>query len=49
MRYRIYIATPSDRSAIVQILARNGYTVREGKEKEGSKCKWFVEYWRETA
>lgn len=45
---RLYITNPSDRDAVVAILARNGYTVRIGKEKNGrsTSYKWFVEYWR---
>lgn len=30
---KLEIARPEDRDAIVVILARNGYTVRQGKEK----------------
>ena len=44
---RIYITAPADRDAMVTILARNGYTVRQGREKVGKAYKWFVEYWRE--
>lgn len=46
---KIYITAPSDRDAMVTILARNGYTVRQGREKNGTSktYKWFVEYWRE--
>lgn len=44
---RIYITAPADRDAMVTILARNGYTVRQGKEKSNKSYKWFVEYWRE--
>ena len=47
-RYRIYIDLPVDRCSVVAILAKNGYTVREGKEKVGNKNRWFVEYWREA-
>ena len=36
---RIYITAPSDRDAIVTILARNGYTVRQGREKNGKSYK----------
>lgn len=28
------IAKPEDRDAMIMILARNGYTVRQGKEKK---------------
>ena len=43
---RIYIAVPADRDAMVTIQARNGYTVRQGREKSGKSYKWFVEYWK---
>ena len=44
---RIYITAPADRDVMVTILARNGYTVRQGREKCGkSSYKWFVEYWK---
>lgn len=46
--FRIDCASPVDRDAIVVILAKNGYTVRQGREKRGksSAYTWFVEYWR---
>ena len=46
---RIYITAPADRDAMVTILARNGYTVRQGREKTGTSkaYKYFVEYWKE--
>lgn len=44
---KIYIALPQDRDAVVTILARNGYTVRQGKEKKGKTYEKYVEYWRE--
>ena len=47
MKYRVYILSPADRDAVVQILARNGYTVRQGKEKQGNRSVSFVEYWME--
>ena len=47
MKYKIYIANPADRDAVVTVLARNGYTVRHGKEKKGSKSVSFVEYWND--
>lgn len=39
------IAKPEDRDAMIMILARNGYTVRQGKEKKpGDKSySYFVE------
>jgi len=47
MRYRLYIASPADRLAIVPILVKSGYSVREGKEKQGSKSVSYIEYWTE--
>lgn len=44
---RIYITSPADRDAVVMILAKNGYTIRQGREKTGKVYKWFVEYWKE--
>lgn len=44
---RIYVSAPGDRDAMVTILAKNGYTVRQGREKSGKTYKWFVEYFRE--
>ena len=45
---KIYIASPQDRDAVVTILARNGYTVRQGKEKRGKTYDKFVEFWKEV-
>ena len=44
---KLYIASPQDRDAVVTILARNGYTVRQGKEKRGKTYDKFVEFWKE--
>lgn len=44
---KLYIASPQDRDAVVTILARNGYTVRQGKEKKGKSYEKYVEYWKE--
>ena len=44
---KIYINLPQDRDAMVTILARNGYTVRQGKEKRGKVYEKYVEYWKE--
>jgi hypothetical protein len=44
---RIYIALPQDRDAVVTVLARNGYTVRQGKERKGKTYEKFVEFWKE--
>lgn len=30
---KLYIANPADRDAVILALSRNGYTVRQGKEK----------------
>lgn len=48
-RQRIYCTRADEREALVTILARNGYTVRIGKEKPAGKSQpvFFVEYWRE--
>lgn len=45
MKYKIYITGPADRDLIIAALARNGYTVRQGREKQGNKSVSFVEYW----
>jgi len=44
---KVYISQPQDRDAVVTILARNGYTVRQGKEKVGKTYAKYVEYWKE--
>lgn len=44
---KIYIALPQDRDAVVTVLARNGYTVRQGKERKGKTYEKFVEFWKE--
>lgn len=43
---KVYIEQSSDRDAVVTILARKGYTVRQGREKQGNKYLRFVEYWK---
>lgn len=42
---KLTIAKPDDRDAVVVILARNGYTVRQGREKrpEAKQAVSFVE------
>ena len=42
---KIYIANAADRDAVIVILARNGYTVRQGSEKKAGdkRSKSFVE------
>ena len=47
MKYKIYITNPADRDTVISVLARNGYTVRQGKEKRGNKSVSFVEYWND--
>ena len=49
MRYKIYCEAPADRDALVTILAKNGYTVRIGKEQKtkNSRYTYYIEYWRE--
>ena len=49
MRYRIYCEASADRDALVTILAKNGYTVRIGKEQKtkNSRYTYYIEYWRE--
>ena len=49
-RQKIYIEKKEDRDEMVAVLARNGYTVRQARERKGSSktvYQWFVEYWRE--
>lgn len=48
-RQKIDCASPADRDTLIVILARNGYTVRHGREKRGAskQCTYFVEFWRE--
>ena len=41
---KLYISKSDDRDAVIVILARNGYTVRQGTEKNESGKKFsFVE------
>ena len=42
---KLYVSKTEDRDQMVVILARNGYTVRQGKEKNtrGNKTVTFVE------
>lgn len=49
MRHKIQVSKASDREAIITILAMNGYTVRQGKIKNGSRTVYFIEYWEEKA
>ena len=48
-RIKIDCADRADRDALVCILARNGYSVRIGRERrgKGNVYTYFVEYWRE--
>ena len=45
---RVECADKADRDALVMILARNGYTVRQVREKAPNKTsyRYFVEFWR---
>lgn len=47
---RIHITKPDDRESVIVILARNGYTVRQGREKDPAtgKTAAFVEFWRDA-
>jgi hypothetical protein len=49
VKTRVYIERESDRDVLITILARNGYIVRQGKEKPkgGTRWQYYVEYWRE--
>lgn len=48
-RLKIDCTKEADRDTLVAILARNGYTVRQGKEKRGKSNAYthFIEYWKE--
>ncbi len=48
-RVRIDCIAATDRDALVAILARNGYTVRQCKEKRGKSNNYthYVEFWKE--
>lgn len=48
-RIKIDCASPADRDTLVAILARNGYTVRQGREKrtKSNIYTYYVEYWKE--
>lgn len=45
---KIDCASAADRDALIVILARNSYTVRNGREKRGktNAYTYFVEFWR---
>ena len=45
---RLEIEKAEDRDAVVVILARNGYTVRQTKEKVGKNTRYtyYVEFWK---
>jgi len=47
VKQRIYVAKAEDRDQVAVILVRNGYAVRQGREKQGNRYAWFVEYWGE--
>ncbi len=44
---KIEVALPQDRDAVVTILARNGYTVRQAKIRRGKAYVKYVEFWKE--
>lgn len=52
-RARIYCPAPADRDALCTILARCGYTVRQGRERKSGKTSapwvYFVEFWEGQA
>ena len=37
---KLFIAKPDDRDTVLMILGRNGYTVRQGKEKKPGESKY---------
>ncbi len=45
---RLEIEKAEDRDTIVMILGRNGYTVRQTKEKVGKNTRYtyYVEFWK---
>ncbi|MGX8711648.1 MAG: hypothetical protein ACQGTM_15555 [bacterium] len=47
MKTKLLITKPDDRESVIVILARNGYTVRQGREKDHGTGKTvaFAEYW----
>ena len=47
MKNKLHITKPDDRESVIVILARNGYTVRQGREKDHGTGKTvsYVEYW----
>lgn len=48
---KIVIEAKQDREAVILVLARNGYTVRQGRTKTGksNNYTYYVEYWKEGA
>lgn len=44
---KLYIATEADRMGVAAVLVKNGYTVRQGKEKYKKTYAWFIEYSRQ--
>lgn len=44
---KLHITKPDDRESVIVILARNGYTVRQCREKDHrtGKIVSYVEYW----
>lgn len=46
---KVEIEKADDRDAMLMILGRNGYTVRQSREKVGKSSRYthYVEFWRE--
>lgn len=48
-KVKIYVDAPQDRDSVVMIMAKNGYTVRQGREKAGKRYIKYVEFWKEVS
>lgn len=46
MNFKVYIDNQHDRDAVALALIHNSYTVKQGREKQGNKYVWFVQYER---
>ena len=48
-RTKVECEKAEDRDALVTIFARNGYTVRQAREKKGPNTRYtyYVEFWKE--
>lgn len=51
VKQKIDLPVPADRDTVCMILARHGYTVRQGREKRGTSGNYtyFVEFWKEKS